>query len=87
MAAPEHDQLGSLRIPLRKPGFSEIYNQWPPVFLNRFVKSSQELRFPPRPTLAHPWTGEMNATQWFKFAALHHWMHRVHADRIVDGLK
>ena len=52
-------------------------------FLNKFVEASDVLEFPPRPTVAHPWTGEMNALQWFKFAALHNWIHRVHAERIA----
>lgn len=55
-------------------------------FLDKFVESADSLKFPPRPTLAHPWTAEMSAPQWFKFAALHHWMHRVHAERIVEGI-
>jgi hypothetical protein len=33
VAAPEHDQLGSLRIPLRNPGISELCPQWPPVLV------------------------------------------------------
>lgn len=55
-------------------------------FLTKFVESADDLTFTPRPTLPHPWTGEMNASQWFKFAALHHWMHRVHAERIFSGI-
>ena len=55
-------------------------------FLEKFVESADALNFPPRPTLPHPWTGEMSAPQWFKFTALHHWMHRVHAERIVEGI-
>ena len=56
-------------------------------FLNKFAESSDDLTLPPRPTLAHPWTGEMNALQWFKFAALHNWMHRVHAERLYAGVE
>lgn len=55
-------------------------------FLQKFADSCDELIFPPRPTVAHPWTSEMNACQWFKFSALHHWMHRVHAERIAAGI-
>lgn len=56
-------------------------------FLDKFVEAIDQLQFPPRPTLAHEWTGEMNAAQWFKFAALHHWMHRIHAERIVAAVR
>lgn len=55
-------------------------------FMNKFVQSSDALTFPARPTLAHPWTSEMGPLQWFKFTALHHWIHRVHAERIVLGI-
>ena len=56
-------------------------------FIDKFIESVDQLQFPPRPTLAHQWTGEMNAAQWLKFAALHHWMHRVHAERIVAEIQ
>ncbi len=55
-------------------------------YLDKFLESSNDLKFPPRPSLAHSWTGEMNASQWFKFAALHHWIHRIHAERIFAGI-
>jgi hypothetical protein len=55
-------------------------------FLNKFVESSDALTFRSRPTLPHPWTCEMGALQWFKFAALHQWMHRVQAERIMEGM-
>lgn len=55
-------------------------------FLDKFVEAADQLQFPPRPTLSHQWTGEMNASQWFKYAALHNWMHRVHAERIVAAV-
>lgn len=56
-------------------------------FLEKFAEATDSLTFSPRPTLSHPLTGEMNASQWFKFAALHHWMHRIHAERIVEGIE
>ncbi|NIP95157.1 MAG: hypothetical protein GWO24_17605 [Akkermansiaceae bacterium] len=56
-------------------------------FLEKFVEATDALEFSPKPTLSHPWTAEMNASQWFKFSALHHWMHRIHAERIVEGIE
>lgn len=65
------------------PDIREKYGR----YLNAFVEALDNTQFPPRPTHAHPWAGEMNAAQWYKYAALHNWMHRIHAERIVAGIE
>ncbi|MDA0767737.1 MAG: hypothetical protein O3A92_13045 [Verrucomicrobia bacterium] len=55
-------------------------------YLDRFTRDLDNLRFPKHPTYLHPWYGELNATQWYQYAALHHRMHRIQAQRIEFGL-
>lgn len=57
-----------------------------PDYIKRYNKELDDLRFPKHPTYAHPWFGELNATQWYQYAALHHYMHRIQAERIEFGL-
>jgi hypothetical protein len=55
-------------------------------YIDGFTKELDDLRFPKSPTYGHPWFGELNATQWYQYAALHHYMHRIQAERIEFGL-
>jgi hypothetical protein len=34
----------------------------------------------------HPWFGKMNAVQWLRLAALNNLVHRVHGERIYEGM-
>jgi len=56
-------------------------------FVERFAKVYETHRdLPVRPTHRHPCFGELNASQWLKFAAVHYKLHRFHAERIMEGL-
>lgn len=55
-------------------------------YISSFNRDLDHLRFPKKPTFPHPWFGELNATQWYQYAALHHLSHRIQAERIEEGL-
>jgi hypothetical protein len=55
-------------------------------YIGHYTKELDDLRFPKHPTYAHPWFGELNAIQWYQYAALHHYMHRIQAERVEFGL-
>ena len=55
-------------------------------YIDRFSHDLDTLRFPKHPTFPHPWFGELTAQQWYQYAALHHYMHRIQGERIEFGL-
>lgn len=55
-------------------------------YIDRFNRDLDGLRFPKHPTYPHPWFGDLTARQWYQYAALHHYMHRIQAERIEFGL-
>jgi hypothetical protein len=55
-------------------------------YLDKFIKDLDHVRFNKQFTYPHPWFGELNANQWYQYAALHHYMHRIQAERIDFGL-
>lgn len=83
-----HRPTGKFDIKQVKPcgGLGKKTRQLLPQYLSAFTRDVDPLRFKNSPTFPHPWFGEMTAAQWHQYAALHHLMHRIQAQRIEEGL-
>ncbi len=84
---------GEIDISLYKPDPDvghEVFDRFNAVH-DRYVSSLERL-FENRksllrhPTFAHPWFGELSAHQWHVLAAIHQWIHRRQANKIITML-
>ena len=55
-------------------------------FLTQFMNEFEGTIFRREHHTVHPWFGKMNGVQWFRLAALNNLVHRVHAERIYEGM-
>jgi hypothetical protein len=83
-----HRPSGKFSIPRVKPKGGLGTNAYKLLrqHIDTFTRDLDSLRFSKRPTYPHPWFGELNANQWYQYAALHLYSHRIQAERIEFGL-